>query len=70
MEKKCSRTDGKKMITKKIQNRIHRRNHIIDNWDRYLNESVYYRTWSEEIKKGKKIVLFNIKNKEGKCLIK
>lgn len=49
--------------------RISKRFFILDKLEYFISESVYYRSFSEDIKNNKKLVLFNIKDTEGKVEI-
>lgn len=49
--------------------RISKRSFILDSLDYYISESVYYRSFSEEIGSYEKIILFHAENSEGKAKI-
>ena len=53
----------------KISNRINVRSFIVSNLEKYIEESVYYRNFSFEIKEENKIVIFNYKDESGKGAI-
>ena len=48
-------------------NRISKRFYILENLEYFISESVYYRSFSEEMITDKKTVLFNISNSEGRA---
>lgn len=52
------------------EERISIRYSLIENLDYYIDESVYYRSFSDEIKNFKKHILYNTKNNSGKITIK
>lgn len=62
-------TGGSQVIQIPITNRVAKRSQLIENWEYYLSESVYHRTFSAEMKIAKK-VLFMFVNKEGRCEIR
>jgi hypothetical protein len=49
-----------------IKNRVTKRNQMLEKWEYYLSESVYYRTFSVEMKTIKN-VLFTFSEKQGRC---
>lgn len=59
---------GSQVIQAPITNRVTKRSQLIENWEYYLSESVYHRTFSAEMKTAKK-VLFMFANKEGCCKV-
>lgn len=51
------------------EQRIKRRNYLLNNLEYLISESVYYRSNSSLMKDKDKIVICNIKNKENKTKI-
>jgi hypothetical protein len=52
-----------------LENRLSKRYLILQKIDYHIEESVYYRTFSEEISSKNRTVLYNIKDAEGKLKI-
>lgn len=61
------KNDGK--TTDPSEERIFKRNYIVSNIEKLIEESVYYRTYSFEMKPDK-VVIFNYLNDSGKGRIK
>jgi len=51
-----------------VTNRIAKRNQLLQNWEYYLSESVYHRTFSNEMKANKKVLLVFTEDR-GRCKI-
>lgn len=49
--------------------RISKRFFILDKLEYFISESVYYRSFSDDIKSGQKKILFNINDSEGRVEI-
>jgi len=60
--------DGDQMTQVPQSNRVAKRSVLLENWEYYLTESVYHRTFSSEMKTDKSI-LFYFKNNEGRCKV-
>lgn len=56
-------------IDTNIENRISKRYIILNKIDYYIEESVYYRSFSDEIINENRKVLFNSSSSEGKLKI-
>jgi len=50
-------------------NRISKRFYILENLDYLISESVYYRSFSEDLVMENKQVLFNVNNSEGRVAV-
>lgn len=50
-------------------NRISKRFYILENLEYLISESVYYRSFSEDLVAQNRQVLFNISNSEGRVAI-
>jgi hypothetical protein len=50
-------------------NRISKRFYILENLEYLISESVYYRSFSEDLVMENKQVLFNINNSEGRVVV-
>ena len=50
-----------------IKDRVLIRSFVLDSLDYLIEESVYYRSFSDQIKNGQKYVLFTSGNEEGIC---
>lgn len=51
-------------------NQINRRAWIVENLEKIIEESVYYRTYSFEMKNKERIIIYNTCNDSGKGQIK
>ena len=60
--------DGSSM--EKLTNQINKRAWIVENLDKIIEESIYYRTFSFEMKNRERIPVYNTSNKDGKGTIK
>jgi len=50
-----------------LLNRINKRNFLVSNLESYIQESVYYRSYSFELNnKNNKTIIFNFVNNSGK----
>jgi hypothetical protein len=54
----------------KLTNQINKRAWIVENLDKIIEESIYYRTFSFEMKNRERIPVYNTSNKDGKGTIK
>ena len=52
-----------------LDNRLSRRFIALSNLEYYIEESVYYRSFSDEIKNSKKEILYSTKEESGKLKI-
>jgi hypothetical protein len=52
-----------------LDNRLSRRFIALSNLEYYIEESVYYRSFSDEIKNSKKQILYSTKEESGKLKI-
>lgn len=54
----------------KLADQINKRAWIVENLEKIIEESVYYRTFSFEMKNRERIAVYNTSNKDGKGTIK
>lgn len=50
-----------------IKDRVLIRSFVLDSLDYLIEESVYYRSFSDQIKNSQRYVLFTSGNEEGSC---
>ena len=53
-----------------LEDRILKRSYILDNLEYYISESVYYRSFSDDINLNNKEVLYQLGDIDGKVQIK
>lgn len=53
-----------------LENRLSKRYLVLNKIDYYIEESVYYRSFSEDINPNKRKVLYNLEDSEGKLKTK